>query len=162
MRGSVAVALLIGVLLGCGAAEPETPSERRQAPNFILTTLRGETLSLGQLRGKPVVIDFWATWCAPCVHQIPILNDFQLDHGEDVPVLGISLDQDAEVIRAFLEEHPIRYRVLQAKMALPRSYGAIGFPTLYVLDGEGGIVFEHAGIVDREELDRAVAEAQGS
>ena len=115
------------------------------------------------------MIDFWATWCAPCVHQIPILNAFQERFGDDVPVLGLSVDaRGAEVVEPFTAEHPIDYRVLFADETLAQAYGALGFPTLFVVSPEGEIDSMHVGVISEAELDEAVSEwvsprpAQGS
>jgi peroxiredoxin len=156
----VALAL---VLLGCpsGEAPPNAGAPqadaRQPAPEFSLPRLGGGEVSLAELRGRPVVLDFWATWCPPCVHQIPVLNAFHDAHGDEVAVLGISVDTDGpEAVAAFAAEHEIRYPVLLAAPELARRYGAIGFPTLYVIDAEGGIARSHVGIVSEEELSSAI------
>ena len=170
---------LVGALallaIGCGPAGKDesasagASSEPVPAPPFTLAALRGGEISLADFRGRPVVIDFWATWCAPCVHQIPILNAFQARFGDDVPVLGLSVDaRGAEVVEPFTAEHPIDYRVLFADETLAQAYGAMGFPTLFVVSPEGEIDSMHVGVISEAELDEAVSEwvsprsAQGS
>lgn len=143
---------------GVGEPEPEAPAE---APDFRLPDLRGQEVALSGLRGQPVVIDFWATWCPPCVHQIPVLNAFQEAHPE-VPVLGVSVDVDGrEVVGPFAEEHGIAYRVLLGDEGLARRYGAFGFPSLFVVDPEGTIAASHVGVITLEELEAALADLGG-
>ncbi|MCG8590131.1 MAG: TlpA family protein disulfide reductase [Proteobacteria bacterium] len=152
-RRIAAVALLA---LGCGGESD--PAASSAAPDFTLPRLGGGEVALAELRGRPVVIDFWATWCAPCVHQIPVLNDFQERMGDKVVVLGVAVDaRGAEVVEPFASEHGIAYSVLLGDEALAREYGAFGFPSLYVLGPDGHIEAAHVGIVSADELDRAVA-----
>jgi thiol-disulfide isomerase/thioredoxin len=164
MRGPVALLLLLG-LVGCReAGEGQGPAAAPPpAPEFRLSDLEGREVSLASLRGKVVVIDFWATWCTPCVFQIPILNAFHAAHaGDDVVVLGIAVDfEGAGVVEPFAREQEIRYPVLLGSEGLAREFGAFGFPTLYVVGPEGRVQWVHAGIVEQAQLERAVSQARG-
>ena len=163
MRGTRLPALLLLGLVACGDAREGTGDRPAPpAPEFRLPDLDGREVSLVSLRGKVVVIDFWATWCTPCVFQIPILNAFHEAAGDDVAVLGIAVDFDAEAVEPFAREQDIRYPVLLGGEALAREFGAFGFPTLYVVGPDGRVRWVHTGIVEREELERAVAEARGN
>ncbi len=158
------LALAAWVVLACGAPPGETDAhvddEGDRAPAFDLATLDGAQVSLASLAGRPAVIDFWATWCAPCVRQIPVLNALQEARGDAVSVIGIAVDASgAEVVAPFAEEHEIAYTVLLGDEALAQDYGAIGFPTLFVLDGQGRIIEAHVGIVTMEELEDALERA---
>ena len=129
------------------------------APAFSLPTLTGEMVSLESLRGKTVVIDFWATWCAPCEFQIPVLNEFYAAHREagNVEVLGISVDEDgSEEVNAWVEERGVTYPILMGDDGLAREYGALGFPALAVVSPAGEIVVRHMGVVDLEMLEAAL------
>lgn len=156
---SLALAGWLGFAVGCGPADDGMSAT--PAPPFTLTALDGAEVSLESLRGRPVVIDFWATWCAPCVHQIPVLNEFQAAHPDDVVVLGISVDTAGEeTVAEFAEEQEIAYRVLFGDSELARRYGAVGFPSLYVVRPDGRIGYAHVGVVSGEELEEAVAAAR--
>ena len=136
-------------------ASAEVPA-RRAAPSFRLPRLGGGEVSLSDLRGRVVVIDFWATWCPPCVFQIPILNQVHERYAErGVEVLGISVDAGgADAVREFAEEQGIAYPILLGDESLARAYGAPGYPSLVVVAPDGTIPDgpPHVGVVDLDEL----------
>lgn len=133
-----------------------------KAPAFTLRDLDGHRVSLKSFRGKTVVIDFWATWCAPCQVQIPVLNAFHREHrGDGVVVLGVSVDADGrKAVVPFVKTHEIDYRVLIGNETLAMRYGAPGYPSLVVVDPRGRIESLHVGVIDRRDLDAAVARAR--
>jgi len=173
-RVSVWVALALSVaVLGCSAQDGGEPtsaanaSERaaRPAPDFTLLDLEGRDVSLADLRGKVVVLDFWATWCLPCIYQVPVLNEFWSAHqaSGDVAVIGIAVDvEGAEIVAPWIEEHGVEYQIVIGNERLAREFGAMGFPTLAVISPDGRIDSLHVGIVELEELESLVALYAGS
>jgi peroxiredoxin len=163
-HGFVVLALL---LTGCGepgaggASDAGAPVvERREAPDFALASLTGETVRLADLRGKTVVIDFWATWCPPCEFQVPELNAFWKAHETDgdVVVLGISVDVEGPAaVGAWAEEKGVEYPILVGGEELARRFGALGFPTLYVITPDGAVEAEHVGLIEVGDLEEALA-----
>lgn len=133
-------------LLGCSAGGMEAGYE---APGFRLKDLDGETVSLEALRGRIVVVDFWATWCGPCLMSIPELVELQEKYRDKgVTILGISVDQPENIsetdLRAFRSKLKMNYRVLRADRQVMSDYfvggGAqIAIPTLFVVDQQGKI-----------------------
>lgn len=156
-RAAAAVALGATAALGCLAEEPLVAGP---APPFTLPDLEGRPVALADLAGRVVVIDFWATWCEPCKHQIPVLNQFQRQHPE-VTVLGVAVDADGrEVVAPFAAEHDIQYPVLLGSESIAREYGVPGFPALVVVDAEGRLDSLHLGVILPEDLAAAVAQAR--
>jgi thiol-disulfide isomerase/thioredoxin len=165
---AVRAVLALAFALGCEpvAAPPHAPGEAPpdavRAPAFTLPDLAGGEVSLADLEGRPVLVDFWATWCAPCERQVPVLNAFHEKYGERIPVLGIAVDVDgAGPVAAFVKQHDLRYRVLLGDEGLAQDYRAFGFPTLFVIRPDGTIHSAHVGVVTPEALEEAVAEWAG-
>jgi thiol-disulfide isomerase/thioredoxin len=115
---------------------------RDPAPSFVLTTLDGSEVRLSDLRGKIVLLYFWATWCGPCVASMPHLKEFhqQASRGEKFVMIGLSLDDSDAVVRRFVENHQLPWR--QARIGrlsrLAASYGVLDTAPHYVLIGPDG------------------------
>jgi len=158
-----ALVLVLALTLGCGVAERAAEVEEaasEPAPAFELASLDGSQVSLASLEGRPVVIDFWATWCVPCIRQIPVLNELRKQHGDRVSVVGIAVDaQGLEVVAPFAEEHGMEYTILIGDEALAQDFGAKGFPTLFILNAQGAIEEAHVGVVSLGELEEALERA---
>ena len=132
----------------------------RPAPDFTLPDLQGQDVSLADFRGKTVVLDFWATWCLPCIYQVPVLNEFWSAHRDagDVAVIGIAVDvEGAEIVGPWIEEHGVEYQIVIGDERLARKFGAMGFPTLAIITPDGDIDSLHVGLLELEELESLVA-----
>jgi len=117
-----------------------------QAPDFTVTTLAGKQAKLSDLRGKVVLLDFWATWCAPCIAELPNVKSAHDEFGKDgeFVVLGISLDTKADTVRSFMKgkQFPWEQAVLGPAETNPvaQKYFVAGIPATFLIDREGKVV----------------------
>lgn len=123
-------------------------AEDVRAPDFELADLSGGVTRLSALRGKVVVLNFWATWCPECVEEMPSLNAFaNRYHSKDVIVLGISVDRSEEAVRKYLKIHPTTFTVLldgNGDVFVTR-YRTRALPTTVIVDRQGAIAARLAG-----------------
>lgn len=138
--------LLLALLLGVMAWQTRdlVPSGVA-APAFSLVDLDGRTWSSEELKGKKVVLHFWAPWCGVCKAETPAISSLHKSSGDDAQVLSVVLAyENLEDVRAFAKEHEVDYPVLLGNDALMRAYRVQAFPTTYFLSEDGRI--EHAAV----------------
>jgi peroxiredoxin len=167
LRGIVRVAglliLLAMALMACGGPEAGVRtgiSEGQHAPNFSLETLDGKKTSLSDYQGQVVLLNFWATWCAPCREEIPAIEAvLEARQGEPFVVLGVNYQEGGEKTRAFVEELGMTYPVLLDETGkVMQTYRAPGLPMSILLDQEGVIQKRHPGLLTEAKLDEYLAE----
>ena len=131
-----------------------SPLVGREAPAFTLPAVgSGESISLEELRGKPVVLNFWATWCVPCYAEHEVLTETARARGSDVQFLGVVYDDEEEKILQFLDRYGSAYPTLMdegGKTAI--AYGVYGVPETFFIDSEGVIAEKFEGPLDRQLL----------
>lgn len=111
------------------------------APDFTLTTLGGNQITLSELRGQPVIINFWATWCGPCRQETPHFQEFYEQHGEQVVMLGINQKESLTQINGFVEEFGMTYPVLlDENGSVYNDYQVFGLPTTWFVNPDGVLV----------------------
>src|SRR5258708_9183907 len=111
------------------------------APDFTITTDQGARLSVASLAGKVVVLHFWASWCAPCVEEMPALNEFTKKvAGSGVVVLGISADRNPAAYQKFVKSNHLEFQTaLDQDEEISASYGTFKFPETYIIDRNGKV-----------------------
>ncbi len=147
-RGIVLALGLAATLSGANALANKfllTPTER-DLPSFELTELNADTWDAKSISGKPYIVNFWATWCAPCVHELPAMNraaEQLLDEG--VGMVAVNVGESADAINEFMQQVPIDFPVLLGnQMTLP-NWKVKGLPTTFIVSAEGEIIAEAVG-----------------
>lgn len=135
--------------LNLGSSGEGAPKVGEPAPGFQLLDLEGEVTRLEAFRGRPVLINFWATWCVPCRKETPDLVALQAEWGDTVQILGVNYYESADVARGFVDEFSINYPTpLDSYGEVTGSYKLRGLPETFFLDGQGIIRDHRIGQLD--------------
>jgi thiol-disulfide isomerase/thioredoxin len=134
-------------LLETGLMKPTISEETRAASyDFQLVTMGGRTVNFDEFEGKIVFMNFWATWCPPCIAEMPDINSLYAKVGEEVSFVMLSLDNDPQKAIEFIERKGFDFPVYFLKTDLPPTYKTNLIPSTYVLSPDGKIVSEHHGM----------------
>ncbi len=135
----------------------------KSAPlEFTLKDMNGVDVKLASFKGKPIVLNFWATWCGPCRAEIPSLVDLQRQYaanGQDVVILGISVDDPIEKLKPYATEMKINYPLLvgNGREDVQDAFGPLwGIPVTVFVDRDGRIAKRHSGIASKEQFEREI------
>jgi peroxiredoxin len=164
----VAVVLVVGIWrvtrvrhpgkgsLGGAASAGKGGLSGMAAPGFSLPDLDGRPLDLAQYRGKVVLLDFWATWCAPCRDEIPHYVQWQDKYGgQGLQVIGISMDDGPKPVREFYREFKMNYPVAVGTEQVAQAYGGIlGLPVTFLIDRDGRVAAKYTGAVEMTKVEQ--------
>lgn len=141
------------------AALCAAPALAAEPVNFSLPGLDGKPVSLADYRGKWVVVNFWATWCPPCLEEIPDLVDLHEANSERLVVLGVNYEEvNEEYLREFVESHMISYPVMRMDPLPVTPLGPVlGLPTTYIISPEGERTARQEGPVTRAAIEKYIA-----
>ena len=138
-----------------------SPFLGKPAPEFTLDDLSGKKVSLDSYRGKALLINFWATWCAPCKAEIPWFEEFQQAYASrGFTVIGISMDEEGwKIVRPYMQAARINYRIAIGDSALAKKYGGVtSLPETFLIDREGRIAGRHVGIVGKSDYESEIVQ----
>lgn len=142
---------------GTGQAKTSAPALERM-PGFSLKDPTGRVISLGDFRGKVLLVDFWATWCAPCKKEMPGYEDlYRRYRSRGLMVVGIALDSDPKAVARFAKKLRVTYPVVINGMDVSR-YGILGIPTTILVDPDGFIRKKVVGFEHEEAIEKALKE----
>ena len=127
--------------------------------HFTVKDMNGTDVQLEAFKGKVIVVNFWATWCGPCELEIPWLVELQDTYPDDVVVLGISIDDSAEMLKPYAEKMKMNYPVLVGvdRQDVQDAFGPLfGIPVSVFIDRDGRIARRHSGILEKPQLEREI------
>jgi peroxiredoxin len=136
-----------------------TSTARTPAPDWQLPDLNGKSVKFSDFRGKVVILDFWATWCAPCRVEIPHFVELQKQYSDKgLTVIGVSLDeQGPEVAKKFVKRLGVNYTIVIGNQKVVEAYGGVYvIPTTFVIDRQGRIASEHIGYDDKAAFEKEI------
>ena len=142
-------------------ATQESNTEKILAPDFTVYDLDGNEVHLSDFVGKPVVLNFWASWCGPCKMEMPDFNEKYLEIGEEVQFLIINMTdgsrETVETASAFIAEQGYSFPVFYDKdQDAASTYGVYSIPTTYFIDDDGSVIAQATGAIDAETLQRGI------
>lgn len=150
--GVLTLAIAIGFVVGASA-------QVQKAPNFSLKSADGKTYQLSQLKGKVVVVNFWATWCGPCRREIPdFIEAYKKYKSQGLEIIGVSVDEDGwSKVKPFVTENKINYPVVLMDGKVVSDYGNFNaIPTTFVVDKNGNIVDTQTGVMSMSQLESKI------
>jgi thiol-disulfide isomerase/thioredoxin len=148
---SIPILLVVFFVVGGNAQS----LKRQKAPNFSLSSQNGKVIELAKLKGKIVLLNFWATWCPPCRAEIPDFIDvYSTYKSKGFEIVGIALDEEGwDKVAPFMKEAKINYPIVLGSRDITQAYGGIdGIPTTFIVDRDGNIVGQQVGILTKSAL----------
>lgn len=146
VRQTTRLLLLIVLLLACGCRGESTSGlTGQQAPDFTLDMLDGGSTSLKELRGKPVLLEFWAPWCSGCLKNIPPLKQLHAQFGDRIAFIAASSEQGKKTVARFAADNALPYPIGLSNQKFLDAYRVSVIPVTILIDREGVVRYHHAG-----------------
>lgn len=162
VTGGIVLGMLLGVLALQVMERMGQPrvdlAVGKPAPPFDLVSLDGRQTHLADFRGKAVMVNFWATWCAPCRKEMPLFEARYRQHKSNLVVIGINLGEEQTQVKGFVDEFGLTFPVLiETKGKVSSDYNVSGYPATFFIDEEGILNSFHIGEINSTQLDEALA-----
>ncbi|GMT47373.1 MAG: thiol:disulfide interchange protein [bacterium] len=149
IRTTAIVIFFLLTLAGKGFSNPWAINEMigKEASAFSLKNLNGQEVNLMDFHGKVILLNFWATWCPPCIAEIPKLNDLRKRYAEkNFVIVAVSTDRSLSTVKKFIRKHPVSFIVLHdSSIKVSRKYNVFSIPTTFLIDKKGKIVEKFLG-----------------
>jgi thiol-disulfide isomerase/thioredoxin len=148
--------------ISAGGSEYRQKPKAEHAPDFSISTIAGKSLKFEKLKGRPVIVDFWATWCGPCRYAMPHLQAMHERYGKDgLTVIGVSVDDGGpERVKKYVDRLGVSFPIAMANEEMLDAYGPLrALPTTFFINRQGDVVRRVVGYIDAETLESYVQEA---
>ena len=133
-----------------------------KAPDFTAELIDGSTVTLSDFKGKPVIINFWATWCGPCVKEMPAFERLKENYGDEIGILAVNCGEDADTIKDFADANGYTFPIaLDEEYQVSMLYPTNSIPYTVVIDGNGKVTHVSSGAVDADTMYERYKEALG-
>lgn len=157
----ILILLVVCLLTGCISTSNQVDSKPTEEPfyawDFALESLDGTLYTLSAMRGQWVLVNFWATWCTPCLEEMPVLQSIH-DNFDNVIVLGINQRENPDVIQSFLVELDITFPILiNPTDRMLMDYAVVGLPQSILVDPDGVIVWRQFGTIDMDIIEQDIS-----
>lgn len=138
---------------------PQSAEVGKPAPDFVLQNIHGETVRLSDQRGKPVLVNFWATWCAPCKLEMPNFQKYYTEYPGRFEILAIEYSEPQDTVERFVKDMGLTFQILSDPDAKVHAlYRFLGYPSSYVIDSAGILRFQHIGLMNESALEKYLTE----
>lgn len=138
---------------------PESAQVGALAPDFELQNIQGETVRLSDYRGTPVLVNFWATWCAPCKLEMPNFQKYYENYPGQFEILAIEYGESQDTVERFVKDMRLTFQILSDPDARVHAlYRFLGYPTSYIIDAKGVLRFQHVGLMDEAALEKYLSQ----
>lgn len=131
-------------------------------PEFGFVTCDGSEMTTAGLHGRPALINFWATWCPPCVKELPHFAQLAKEHGDSISVVGVSVDESAQTVRKFLKRQELPYTLAWDGGGIAADLGINSIPVTIALDAQGNVAAVHRGYASPQMLNDLLRAAQSA
>lgn len=155
-RGLVLLAIMILIARAITGSHAQSIAVGAPAPDTYVRSYDGQVWPLSQLGDKPMVVNFWAPWCVPCLQEMPALSASARRHADDVHFVGLVISGSAEEVKSVVEARGVNYPVAEVDHEGVDAWAAHTVPVTYIVDHHGNIAWQHRGMLKQRTLDAAL------